>query len=120
MGFRFRSFPLYEEIRIFVREIYELSRAFPKSEQFELISQIRKAAYSIMLNIAEGSAKKSDAEFNRFVLIALGSIAEVVAILDICLDQNYISIKTHQEYLEKCEILAKKLYGFSRQLAKGK
>ncbi len=118
MGFRFQKFPIYKELRLFVKEIYRLSRTFPKSEQFELGAQLRRSASSILLNIAEGSAKKSDADFNRFVLIAIGSLTEIAAILDISLDQKYITIKIHGEYIKRCQSFARRLYGFSRKLTK--
>jgi four helix bundle protein len=116
MAFRFRSFPIYAEIRKFVFEIYKLSNNLPKQEQFELASQLRRAASSVLLNIAEGSMKKSDAEFNRFLMISVGSISEIVAILDILLDQKYITTSKHDEFLLKCEDIAKRLYGFSKKL----
>ncbi|OGM25878.1 hypothetical protein A3A76_01195 [Candidatus Woesebacteria bacterium RIFCSPLOWO2_01_FULL_39_23] len=64
--------------------------------------------------------KKSDAEFNRFLMISTGSISEIVAILDICLDQKFISPSIHGEYLIKCESVIKQLYGFSKILKKNK
>jgi four helix bundle protein len=60
--------------------------------------------------------KKSDNEFNRYLMISIGSTSEIVAILDICLDQKYIKSTTRNEYVLKCEAVAKKLYGFNRKL----
>jgi four helix bundle protein len=88
----------------------------PKQEQFELASQLRRAATSVLLNLAEGSMKRSDAEFNRFLMISVGSVSEIVAILDICFDLNYINSSIHQQFMLKCESIAKRLYGFSRRL----
>jgi len=118
MSFRFRKFPVYEELRKFTREIYQLANKLPKQEQYGLASQLRRAATSTLLNLAEGSMKKSDAELNRFLLISIGSISEIVAILDICLDQKYINSSAHQKYVVKCEDIVKQLYGFSRFLKK--
>lgn len=116
MASRAQKFPIYLEIREFIKEIYIISKLFPKWEQFELASQLRRAATSILLNLIEGSAKKSDAEFNRFILIAVGSATEIIAILDIALDQKYITITKHTESLDKVENIIKQLYGFSRKL----
>jgi len=57
--------------------VHEASAAFPKSEMFGLVSQIRRAAVSIPSNIAEGSARRSTREFIAFLHIARGSMAEV-------------------------------------------
>jgi len=116
MSFRFRNFPIYQELRFFIQDIYKLASSLPKQEQFELASQIRRAATSALLNLAEGSMKKSDAEFNRFLLISIGSIGEIVAILDLCLDNQYINSSLHAQYMLKCENIIKQLYGFSRKL----
>lgn len=116
MSFRFRNFPIYTELRSFIKDIYILANSLPRQEQFGLTSQLRRAATSVLLNIAEGSMKKSDAELNRFLLMAIGSIGEIVAILDLCLDQEYITSSFHTNFMIKCENIAKQLYGFSRKL----
>ena len=113
---RFWTFRIYDEIRVFIKEIYKLADSLPKKEQYELASQLRRAATSILLNLAEGSMKLSDAELNRHIIIAIGSTAEVVAILDICLDQKYINSSIHDTYMIKCEAITKQLYGFCRKL----
>lgn len=118
MSFRFRNFPLYSELREFNKELYKLASTLPKQEQFELASQLRRAASSTILNLAEGSMKKSDAELNRFLIISIGSVSEIVAILDLSLDRKYINSSKHQSYMLKCEAVVKQLYGFSRSLKK--
>ena len=116
MGFRFQKFPIYQELLKFVDDIYNLSSKLPRQEQFEIASQLRRAGTSSALNLAEGSMKKSDSEFNRFVIISIGSISEIAAILDILHNRRYISPSTYKSYMLKCEALVKQLYGFSRKL----
>ena len=73
MGFRFKKFPIYKELRQFISEIYKLTNKLPKSEHYELASQLRRASTSTLLNLAEGSMKSSDRELNRYLLISIGS-----------------------------------------------
>jgi four helix bundle protein len=63
--------------------IYELTRGFPRDERFGLTAQVRRAAVSVVSNVAEGAARRSDREFARFLDVALGSAAELDAQLDI-------------------------------------
>jgi len=116
MSCRFENFGVYKETREFIVQVYKLARTFPKKEQFELAGQLRRAAVSILLNIAEGASKKSDAELNRFILISVGSANEIIAILDIALDQKYIRISGYNSFRIKVESIIKQLYGFSRSL----
>jgi four helix bundle protein len=58
-------------------EVYKLTERFPTSEQFELTSQIRRAAYSIPTNIAEGAGRRSNRDFARFIDISIGSSTEL-------------------------------------------
>lgn len=120
MSFRFKKFKVYQDTKIFIKKIYQLASTFPKQEQFELASQLRRAAVSILLNIAEGASKRSDAEFNRFILISLGSANEIIAILDIALDQKYIKIQTYNTLLKETEAIIKQLYAFSNKLKSSK
>ena len=120
MAFRFREFPVYGDTRQFVKEIYELTKSFPKEEIYGLTSQIRRASISVALNIAEGSAKGSDADFHRYLMQSWGSVNEVVGCLDIALDLCYINESVHKEHLAKAESLAKQLNAFSQTLLKSK
>ncbi len=61
----------------FAVAIYTVTKSFPKSELYGLTSQIRRAAFSVPANIAEGASKRGSTEFRRFLDTALGSFAEV-------------------------------------------
>lgn len=80
---------VYQYCRSFVLECYRLTKKFPSEERFVLVSQIRRAALSAHLNIAEGASRKSEAERKRFYEIARGSIIEIDAALDTVIDLNY-------------------------------
>ena len=58
-------------------DVYKSSKAFPRDELFELTSQMRRASASIGANIAEGTCRKGDGEFRRFLHIAIGSASEL-------------------------------------------
>ena len=76
--------------RQFVLECYKLSNILPADEKFGMISQIRRAAVSVHLNIAEGASRKSEVERKRFYEIARGSMIEIDAALDIACEQEYL------------------------------
>ena len=80
---------IYGVSRSFVKECYLLTQAFPSEEKFSLVQQIRRAALSVHLNIAEGCSRKSEIERKRFFEISRGSIIEIDAALDVCFDLNY-------------------------------
>ncbi|MBI2334666.1 four helix bundle protein [Candidatus Daviesbacteria bacterium] len=65
MKFRFENLQVWQDARSFVNHIYFITKKFPVDERFGLIDQLRRAAVSIALNIAEGSDRKSDIEFRR-------------------------------------------------------
>lgn len=86
-------------------EIDELSYSFPKREEYVLSPQIRRAADSIGLNIAEGSTGQSTAEFKRFLGISIRSAIEVIACLHLGKRKKVISEESFTIYYEKVVIL---------------
>ena len=88
--FKFEELLVYQKAIDFAGVVYKISKGFPDDEKFGLVSQFRRAAVSVSLNIAEGSAK-SKKEFVRFIDIALGSLFECVAILTISSKEGYVS-----------------------------
>lgn len=74
-------------------KVYTITNSFPKNEQFNLTSQVRRSAVSIPSNIAEGHARKGKKEFSQFLYIAFGSCAELETQLLLTKDLKYISEK---------------------------
>lgn len=116
MAFRFQEFRVYVEARKFIGNIFRITNKFPKDEQFGLTSQLRRAAISIALNVAEGSDRGSDKEFNRFIRMSIASVNEVVAALDISLDNKYLEKKNYEMLISQAESIVKQLSGFSKRL----
>lgn len=113
--FRFIEFQVYKDGKSFYREIIEVTKKFPRP-YWELADQMKRSALSVCLNIAEGSAKKSDKDFGRYLQNALGSINETVAGLDICLSESLITKEAFSRYLGLAEQITKQLGGFSKKL----
>jgi len=80
-GYRFERLVVWQKAMDFSEKVYAATRRFPKDEVYGLTSQFRRAATSIPLNIAEGSACKTRKEFIQFLHIALRSQYEVVTII---------------------------------------
>ena len=81
---------IYGISRQFVSECYKLTMKLPVEEKFGMITQIRRAALSVHLNIAEGASRKSETERKRYYEISRGSVIEIDAVLDISSDLGYL------------------------------
>jgi len=89
-----REIKKYEVFKLahkLVLDVYRLTSEFPKHEMFGLVTQMRRAAYSIPMNLAEGAARDSEREFAQSVNIAIGSCEEVRYQLLLSKDLTYIS-----------------------------
>ena len=72
----FRQLKVWEKAHQLALAVYKATKSFPKEEIYGLTSQIRRASMSIPTNIAEGCGRNTDAEFARFLQIAMGSASE--------------------------------------------
>ncbi|GAA4748501.1 four helix bundle protein [Flavisolibacter ginsenosidimutans] len=99
-----KSLHVYEAVRELTKEIYNLSMLLPSEEKFNVVQQIRKAALSVKLNVAEGSTRRSEIERNRFIEIARGSVVEIDAAFETALDLNYYRLEQLKNLgeLNKC------------------
>ncbi len=88
---RFEDILAWQKARLLVSELYAVSNSGSFAKDFGLRDQLRRAASSIMLNIAEGFARRTRKEFSQFLVVAHGSAAEVQSALYIALDQGYLS-----------------------------
>ena len=72
-----KNLQVWQEAMGLVKEIYEMTRSFPESERFGLISQMRRSAVSVPSNISEGAGRNGNKEFLHFLYIARGSLCEL-------------------------------------------
>jgi four helix bundle protein len=106
--FAFENLKVYKDALSFSKDIYKLTKRFPREEIFGLTSQLRRAASSVALNIAEGSGL-TKSEFNNFLRRARGSIYECIPILEIALEAEYISKEEYQRTYQACNSLARSI-----------
>ena len=99
-------------------EAHKLAQSFPRHEQFELASQLRRSSKSICANLAEGRARQqgSNAEFRRFVLMALGSADETILWCRFAKDLGYLDPRRHGELEGKFTEVARMLNGLAGKL----
>jgi len=117
MAFKFENLDVWRSALDYVDVIYELSSKLPRDEEYNLKSQVRRAATSISLNIAEGSSGQSDAEQARFIGIAIRSLVETVACLHLIHRRGYFAdpLLLRKAYSE-AETLFKRLKAFQNAL----
>ena len=80
---------IFKVSKSFVLNCYRETKTFPPEEKFGIVQQIRRAALSVHLNVAEGCSRRSATERKRFYEVARGSVIEIDAALDIAVELNY-------------------------------
>ncbi len=114
-NFRFLDLRVYADAKVFHRKAVFNSKSFSKEFDY-LKNQLRRAALSVVLNIAEGAGKNSDKDFNRYIGNSLGSINESAACLDIAFDENLLESETYKQLLNLAENLKNSLGSLSKKL----
>jgi four helix bundle protein len=94
----------------------DLAPFFPKSEMFELVSQIKRAAYSVPVNIAEGCGRSSEKDFAHFLDISLGSAHELEYCLLLAKDLSYISAEQYLIFNEKINAIKAMIINLIRKI----
>ena len=105
MAFKFENLNVWQKSLDYSAAIHELTLTFPKSELYILSSQIKRAADSVNLNIAEGSTGQSDAEFSKFLSYAIRSGIEVVSCLYLGRKRGLITEADFQRLYKEAEEL---------------
>ena len=105
----FEKLEVYQDARIYVRQVYLLTSTFSEKEKYGLCSQLQRAAVSIVSNIVEGTSRASNKEKERFIEIAYGSLLETFCQCQIAVDLGYIQQPQLDELQIQIDKIANKL-----------
>lgn len=107
-----KSLHVYQAVRDLAKEVYKVSILLPAEEKFNMVPQIRRAALSVKLNLAEGSTRRSALERKRYLEISRGSVVEIDAALETAVDLKYYKVEelnNVSELLNKCFAMLSKM-----------
>jgi four helix bundle protein len=113
----FRQLRVWEKAHSLTLRIYSVTRRFPKEELYGLTSQMRRASSSIAANIAEGCGRKTDADFCRFLVVALGSGAELEYHLLLAHDLKLLTDVEYESLQQELTEVKKMLNSFIHKLS---
>jgi four helix bundle protein len=113
---QFEELECWKKARVLAREIYQVTLQKPFDRDFELKSQIRRAATSVMSNIAEGFERGGNKEFLQFLWIAKGSAAEVRSQLYLALDVGHLEESVFVTLKSQTEEISRMIAGLIRHL----
>lgn len=116
MAFRFEGLDIFHLAVDFSVTVHQLVKKFPAEERFDLVSQARCAANSVVLNIAEGSGRGTKKDFSHFLDMAIGSTFETVACFFLAKKQGYISNGELEQIKRDGELLSKRINAFKATL----
>lgn len=108
----YRELDVWKQARVLVKNIYGLTKNFPKEEQFGLTSQIRRAAISVPSNIAEGCGRNHSKDSIQFFFVARGSIYELETQLILSEDLGFVTREDVEQSLNQAIRCKKLLNGF--------
>lgn len=106
---------LKEKMDSFVHGIYKATRSFPKEELYGVISQIRRAALSVILNYIEGYARGREKVHKNFLEISYGSLQEAKYLLEFSVKEKFISEEDFKNLLNLADDIGAMLWGILRK-----
>ena len=113
---RFEDIQAWQKARELTRDVYRVTKSRDFTKDFGLVDQIRRSSVSIMANIADGFARRSDKDFAHFLNFARSSAAEVQSHLYVALDQEYINADSFKMIYDKVEETSKMIFGLVSHL----
>lgn len=112
----FRDLKVWKKAHELVLGIYEITKNFPNEEKFGLVSQLRRSASSIPVNLAEGFKRRSKKDFAHFVNIADGSLEETKYILFLSCELGYLDRNELDKLSKICDEVGRMLNGLYKSL----
>ena len=106
----FRNLEVWQLAKDLSVDLYKLTNRDKFAKDFGLKDQLRRAGVSIISNIAEGDENGSDKQSIRYFYIAKGSVAEVISQIIIAFEIGYMDKAEKDTFINKCELISKKLY----------
>ena len=107
--FGFRKLQVWQISKELVIEVYGLTRKFPAAEKFGLVSQINRAAISVVSNLAEGSGRMSRKDQTHFTQISFGSLMELACQLEVSKDLGFVDEESWESINGRIKTVAEKL-----------
>lgn len=115
---KFKDLKVYQKALLFTKLVRVATKKFPKEELFILTSQFKRAADSIVLNIAEGAGNTSKKEFSHFLDYSIRSGFECLGCLDIALENEFVTKNVYDEIAFAVNEIVAMLYGLQKSLKK--
>ena len=108
---RFEDLLVWQKARQLVKEVYRVTELGEFKRDYGLKDQMRRATTSVMLNIAEGFARRTNKEFGYFLFVSHGSVAEVQSILYIASDLKYLDKAAFDKLYSQCDEISRMISG---------
>jgi four helix bundle protein len=113
---KYKDLRIWQLSMVLAEDVYRLTENFPRTEMYGLQSQLRRSAVSVASNIAEGAGRNGPREFNQFVGIASGSLAELDTQLQLATRFGFLDKEDIEDVEMNIDVLQKMMYNFQQQL----
>ncbi len=113
----FKELKIWQRSMELVKDIYLITKSFPKDEKFELVSQIKRATVSIPSNIAEGSGRGTSKDFRRFLAISLSSAYELETQIILSNILGFINDEDFNKVVAEINEIQKIIFSFRKSLS---
>lgn len=112
----YKDLRIWQESVSLIKEVYFLADQLPKSEEYNLKQQLKRAVVSVALNIAEGKNRRTAKDFAGFLTISSGSLAETDAVLTICCELDLLKEHETETIFQNIQKLGKMINAFKSKL----